>query len=168
MIDNLLRLFVLLSLLILLSGCMGLFAKEDRVAPIWVADKVDLDDQEAVKQVLYRQLREWRSVPNRSGGLSKDGVDCSGFAYLTYRSYFGILLPRSTPDQARVGVEIDQDSLQPGDLVFYKTGVAQGHVGIYIENRRFIHASSSSGVMESNMDNPYWSKNYWKSVRVRL
>ncbi len=168
MINKLFRSSVLLLLAVVLSGCMGLFAKEDRVAPIWVADRVDLDDREAVKQVLYRQLKEWRSVPNRSGGLSKDGVDCSGFAYITFRTYFGILLPRSTPDQAMVGKEIGQDQLQPGDLVFYKTGVSQGHVGIYVEKRRFIHSSSTSGVMESHMDNPYWSKNYWKSVRVRL
>ncbi len=168
MIIHLFRTSVLLSLALLSSGCMGFFTSEDRVEQVFVADKVDLDDREAVRRVLYRQLKEWRSVPNRVGGLSKSGVDCSGFAYLTYSSYFGILLPRSTTAQARVGDEIGQDELRPGDLVFYKTGVVQRHVGMYTGNRRFIHASSSKGVMESDMDNPYWTRSYWKSVRVRL
>ncbi len=168
MIKSISKVSVSLLLAAVLSGCVGIFAGGDRLVPVWVADKVDMDDREAVRQALYKQLSEWRSVPNLVGGLSKSGVDCSGFAYLTYRTYFGILLPRSTTSQARIGVEIDQDELQPGDLVFYKTGVVQRHVGMYTGNRRFIHASSSNGVMESDMDNPYWTKNYWKSVRVRL
>jgi probable lipoprotein NlpC len=167
MSSKLFRSAALLLLVVLLSGCLDFFARDDQVVQVWVDDKVNLNNPEAVKRVLYKQLREWRSVPNRSGGLSKRGVDCSGFVYLTYRSYFGLQLPRSTTAQARVGVEIDQEQLQPGDLVFYKTGVVQRHVGMYIGNRRFIHASSSHGVMESYMDNPYWTKNYWKSVRVR-
>lgn len=165
---NRFRLAVVLLLAVLLSGCIGFFERDDRLVQLWDADKVDLDNQNEVKRVLYRQLREWRPVRYKIGGLSKGGVDCSGFVYLTYQAYFGIQLPRSTTDQARVGVKIAQDELQPGDLVFFKTGVAQGHVGMYTKNRRFIHASTSSGVMESHMDNPYWIKSYWKSVRVRL
>ncbi len=165
---NRFRLVVVLLLLVLLPGCIGFFERDERLVRLDVADKVDLDNRDAVKQVLYRQLRAWRSVPNRAGGLSKRGVDCSGFVYLTYRSFFGIQLPRETTAQARIGEDIDQDELQPGDLVFFKTGLVQRHVGMYTGNRRFVHASSSRGVMESNMDNPYWSRNYWKSVRVRL
>ena len=168
MTSNRFRLFALLLLAGLLFGCIGLPERDSRVAQIPTADRAGPGKQGRVKKVLHKQLREWRSVPNKIGGLSKKGVDCSGFVYLTYRSYFGIQLPRSTIAQARIGAEIDHDELRPGDLVFFKTGRIQRHVGMYTGEGRFIHASTSRGVMESNMDNPYWITNYWKSVRVRL
>jgi len=138
------------------------------VTPEAQARKVNLDKPQAVKQALHKQLKEWYRVPNRVGGLSKSGVDCSGFAMLTFREYFGIELPRSTRQQAQVGVEISRNDLKPGDLVFFKTGFVQRHVGMYTGAGKFIHASTSRGVMESRLDNPYWIRNYWKSVRVLL
>lgn len=160
---------VLISIL-LLSGCFGMPGRvaSPEIAPTVAVLRVDLDQTRDVKKALYKQLREWRSVPNRLGGLSKQGVDCSGLVYLTYRSHFGMQLPRSTRQQARAGVEINQDELRPGDLVFFRTGFVQRHVGMYTGEGKFIHASTSRGVMESHMNNPYWTRNYWKSVRVRL
>lgn len=160
---------LLIVAVLLQTGCFSMSGwKEAIPAQAAASGQVDLEQPRAVKQVLYKQLREWHSVPNRLGGLTKSGVDCSGFAYLTYRSHFGIELPRSTKQQARVGLEINRDELRPGDLVFFKTGFVQRHVGMYTGEGKFIHASTSRGVMESHMDNPYWTRNYWKSVRVRL
>ncbi len=160
---------LLIFVVLLQTGCFSLSGWKELAPGVGAASgRVGLDQPEAVKRALYAQLREWRSVPNRIGGLSKSGVDCSGFAYLTFRSYFGIELPRSTRQQAGVGSEISRSGLQPGDLVFFKTGVVQRHVGMYTGGGKFIHASTSRGVMESRLDNPYWTRNYWKSVRVRL
>ncbi|MCP4128671.1 MAG: glycoside hydrolase [Gammaproteobacteria bacterium] len=160
---------LLVALILLQTGCFSLSGWKELTPGVDAASgRVGLDQPEAVKRALYAQLREWRSVPNRIGGLSKSGVDCSGFAYLTYRSYFGIELPRSTRQQAGIGSEISKGELRPGDLVFFKTGVVQRHVGMYTDGGKFIHASTSRGVMESRLDNPYWIRNYWKSVRVRL
>ncbi len=160
---------LLVALILLQTGCFSLSGWKELTPDVDAASgRVGLDQPEAVKRALYAQLREWRSVPNRIGGLSKSGVDCSGFAYLTYRSYFGIELPRSTRQQAGIGSEISKGELRPGDLVFFKTGVVQRHVGMYTDGGKFIHASTSRGVMESRLDNPYWIRNYWKSVRVRL
>ncbi|HET8711321.1 MAG TPA: NlpC/P60 family protein [Spongiibacteraceae bacterium] len=130
--------------------------------------QLDLSNPNWVKEILYAQYDEWRSVKYKSGGLSKSGVDCSGFVYLTYDSRFDIQLPRSTTEQVTVGTEIPQNQLAPGDLVFFKTGAKQRHVGIYIEGRKFVHASTERGVMISSLDDEYWSRRYWKSVHINL
>lgn len=125
-----------------------------------------LSNKQWVKEILYAQYGEWRAVKYKSGGLSKKGVDCSGFVFLTYDSRFSIKLPRSTDEQVSVGSEIPQSKLAPGDLVFFRTGKTTRHVGIFIEDRKFVHASTEKGVMISSLDDQYWTRAYWKSVRV--
>lgn len=133
-----------------------------RVEPIRPA----AENRNDMTPALMAQYRDWRSVKYKEGGLSKSGVDCSGFVYRTYLDRFGIRLPRSTELLAKNGAVIPAARLLPGDLVFFKTGVKQRHVGIYVGDRNFIHASTSRGVTISSLDNVYWSRNYWKSIRV--
>jgi cell wall-associated NlpC family hydrolase len=121
---------------------------------------------EEVKDVLRRQLRAWKGVRYRYGGLSKSGIDCSGFVHLTFKSQFGVFLPRTTSDLSRTGVWISRGDVRPGDMVFFKTGPSVRHVGIYIEDGTFIHASKKKGVMVSHMGEKYWAKRYWQSRRV--
>jgi probable lipoprotein NlpC len=125
----------------------------------------DLDTQ-LLKQALYAQFDAWQSVRYRLGGLSKAGVDCSGFVYLTYRDLFGVSLPRTVYQQAGSGPAVSQQQLKTGDLVFFRIGRSQNHVGIYLEHRRFLHVSSRRGVIISSLDNCYWSGKYWKAVRI--
>ncbi len=153
----------LLMLTALLSGCSSYRPAPD-AAP--AQQSFDLSNPGWVKEVLYSQYDEWRSVKYRAGGLSKSGVDCSGFVLLTYNSRFSIKLPRSTDEQVGIGSEISQSKLVPGDLVFFRTGKATRHVGIFIEDRKFLHASTEKGVMISSLDDQYWARTYWKSVRV--
>ena len=116
---------------------------------------------------MYSQFSAWKSVNYRLGGLSKNGIDCSGLVYLTFRDNFGIELPRSTEQQRLSGQTVDdQAALKPGDLVFFKTGIWQRHVGIYLEQNKFLHVSTRKGVIISHLDNPYWRKRYWQAVRV--
>ena len=120
-----------------------------------------------IKQALYAQFSTWKSVNYRLGGLSKNGIDCSGLVYLTFRDQFNIELPRSTEQQLLSGETVDdQAALKTGDLVFFKTGVWQKHVGIYVEKNKFLHVSTRKGVIISRLDNPYWLKRYWQGVRV--
>ncbi len=100
------------------------------------------------------------------GGMSESAVDCSGLTVLAFKDIFGLSLPRTVAEQAQQGKNVARYSLQPGDLVFFKTGFSQRHVGIYVEDNRFIHASASKGVIISKLDEPYWNKKYWKSTRV--
>ncbi|MDH3639721.1 MAG: NlpC/P60 family protein [Gammaproteobacteria bacterium] len=115
---------------------------------------------------LEQHFRRWQGTPHRLGGTGRMGIDCSAFVQITYQSLFGIELPRKTKHQSRVGRRIGYDSLSPGDLVFFKTGVLQRHVGIYLGNGQFMHASTSLGVTKTSLSSSYWARRYWKAVRL--
>jgi lipoprotein Spr/probable lipoprotein NlpC len=115
---------------------------------------------------LYQQYDEWHRVKYKSGGMSKSGTDCSGFVKQTFATLFDITLPRDTLLQAKAGADLDKSELRPGDLVFFRINNRTQHVGIYLEEDKFLHASTSRGVMISSMTHPYWQNRYWKSVRV--
>ena len=122
--------------------------------------------QTAVYKRLNQHYSHWKGTPYELGGLNKNGIDCSGFVHVTFREAFGMQLPRTTEDLAAAGRKIGKNQLDVGDLVFFKTGISKHHVGIYIGNQQFIHASTSNGVMKSSLSNPYWSRHYWKSTRL--
>ena len=153
----------LLFIAALLSGCSSTRFEE----PPPPKGRLDLSNQIWVKQMLYAQYDQWKTVKYKSGGMSRDGVDCSGFVSLTYDTRLGIKLPRSTDEQVNVGIAVTQRELAPGDLVFFKTGKVTRHVGIYLEDGKFLHASTEKGVMISRMDDLYWAKAYWKAMRIR-
>ena len=94
------------------------------------------------------------------------GIDCSGFVQRTFREQFGLDLPRSTYEQQEMGKSISRTKLRTGDLVLFRAGSTGRHVGIYIGNDQFVHASTSSGVTISSMNEPYWKKRYNEARRV--
>ena len=108
---------------------------------------------------------EWEGVPHRWGGTSHRGIDCSALVQTLYRNVAGVRLPRTTRAQAQTGDRVRKRDLQPGDLVFFHLDKAQ-HVGVHIEEGRFVHASSSQGVMISHIDEPYWAERYWTARRI--
>ena len=115
---------------------------------------------------LDRQYRDWKGTPYRQGGMNRRGIDCSGFVYVAFRDGLGMHIPRTTESLANYGTHITKHQLNVGDLVFFKTGFGKHHVGIYIGNQQFVHASTSKGVMKSSLNNPYWADHYWKSIRL--
>ena len=125
-------------------------------------------DSSTIKGKIYQQYQQWKGTRHAMGGLSKRGVDCSGFVYLTYREKLGVEIPRSTKLQSQTGKKINRSELRPGDLVFFKTGFKGRHVGIYIEKGKFLHVSTKKGVMISSLADYYWKDRYWHSRRVRL
>lgn len=122
--------------------------------------------QSEVKTRLLSQYVIWEGVPYRNGGQSRRGIDCSAFVQLTYQQKFGIKLPRTTEQQANLGGLITNSGLRPGDLIFFKTGWNDRHIGIYLEKYRFIHVSTAVGVTISKMTDPYWYGRYWQARRV--
>jgi len=101
------------------------------------------------------------------GGSTKKGMDCSGFTCQVFKKAAKKLLPRSTFEQFRVGTKIDKDELQFGDLVFFNTtGRSPSHVGIYIEDDIFAHASVVEGVTLSSLESTYYKKRYVGARRV--
>ena len=153
------RFWFLLMATLFLAGCSS-----HRAPP----PNPRLSDSITVIASLNDQLSNWRDTPYRYGGMSRGGVDCSGFVLMTFRDKFDLQLPRETRKQAEIGTEIDKDDLLPGDLVFFKTGSGESglHVGIYDTDNQFIHASTSRGVMRSSLDNVYWRKNFWQARRI--
>jgi len=120
-----------------------------------------------VQSLLRRQYKEWKGVRYRLGGDSKRGIDCSAFVRTAMKSGLGVSLPRTTALQSGVGNTISKSQLQPGDLVFFKTGfLKRRHVGIYMGNQVFLHASTSRGVVLSKLNSSYWQEHYWHSRRV--
>ncbi|MGU9957992.1 MAG: NlpC/P60 family protein [Arenicellales bacterium WSBS_2016_MAG_OTU3] len=111
-------------------------------------------------------LNNWMGTPYHYGGTTRNGIDCSGLVLNTYRDLYGLQMPRRAREQASVGKSVRKTRLTPGDLVFFKTGLRDRHVGIYLGNKQFVHASESRGVRVSSIDEPYWSKRYWKASRV--
>lgn len=127
-----------------------------------------LDDPIMVIALLSEQQREWAGTKYRLGGTTKSGVDCSGFTQATFRDRFNIKIPRITVDQAKVGKKVSLSQIQTGDLVFFKTGRGPNghHVGIYVKDNQFLHASTKGGVIYSSLDSPYWKRVFWQVRRL--
>ncbi len=119
-----------------------------------------------IRARLMAQFEEWKGTDYRLGGMSRRGVDCSGFVHLTFRDRLGLQLPRSTDALSETGNRISPQELAAGDLVLFKTGLFARHVGIYIGGRRFIHASASEGVALSRLSDKYWGPRFWMARRV--
>jgi len=124
------------------------------------------ENTERVKRQLYAQYREWKGTRYAYGGLSKRGIDCSGLVYHTFRERFGVAVPRSTHFQVQSGESIRRGQLRAGDLVFFKTTAKGRHVGIYVEDDKFLHVSSKKGVTISKLTDYYWRDRYWLARRI--
>lgn len=118
-------------------------------------------------QLLHEYFKSWRGVRYRYGGLNTKGIDCSGLILRAYKELYNVDLPRTVAEQARKGTRIKKGSLLPGDLVFFKTGRSSRHVGMYLGENKFIHASRSKGVIQSNLNNTYWRTRYWQAKRFQ-
>jgi peptidoglycan endopeptidase LytE len=104
-------------------------------------------------------------TPYRSGGSSPKGFDCSGYTSYVYKN-FGIDLPRTAADQYNYGQVVSAAEAKPGDLVAFKSGGSISHVGIYMGGGKFIHSSSSRGIMISEVYDSYWGKKVLGFSRV--
>ena len=148
----------------LVAGCGSVVKKEEKFKQ--QPSKQSRVNPNIAKETLYEKYRNWQGVRYQLGGSSRNGIDCSAFVQIVYKSGFGINLPRTSYQQAKIGKTIHKNDLKPGDLVFFRTGRSSRHVGIYLENRKFLHASTTKGVTISRLDNNYWRTRYWKSVRI--
>lgn len=105
----------------------------------------------------------WIGTPYRTGGTTRQGADCSGFAQSLYREVTGLAIPRTTSALWQEGRPVDVASLRPGDLVFFSNvGAGDGitHVGVVIGVGEFAHASTSQGVRFASHDRGYWQKRF--------
>jgi lipoprotein Spr len=114
------------------------------------------------------EAKRWLGVKYRKGGQDRTGIDCSGLTSQMYLAVAGIALPRASQDQSRCGNPVSRNDLQPGDLVFFisLSRRAVEHVGIYLGDRQFVHASPSKGVVVSSLLRDYYLKRYHSARRI--
>lgn len=137
------------------------------VSAATLRNSANYEGQVSKAEQIIDSAKQYIGVPYVWGGTSPNGFDCSGLVYYVFRQH-GIYLNRTAATQYEHGVSVSKSNLQPGDLVFfantYKAGIS--HVGIYVGNGQFIHASSSQGVTISYLSNSYWASHYYGARRV--
>lgn len=122
----------------------------------------------AFEEKLFERIKAHLGVPYRWGGTSKEGMDCSGFVSTVYNEALNHQLPHRARKMYDLGKWIERDELDFGDLVFFENIENAGisHVGIYIGNDRFAHASTTRGVTVSNLEEKYYRQRYVGAKRV--
>ncbi len=114
-------------------------------------------------------INDWLHTPYKYGGMSRDGVDCSGFSSLVMLHVYNLKLPRTAENQYKEGDQIRDQWRKPGDLVFFKNVRGRGvdHVGVYLGENQFAHASASAGVIISDLDEKYYRSRYVGTCRFQ-
>ncbi len=126
--------------------------------------KSDSIDNDALQQAVNR----WLNTPYRYGGQSRQGTDCSGLTRNLYREVYGIELPRTVEEQIKTGRYVQKARLKAGDLVFFRNGGSGviDHVGIYLGQDKFVHASLQQGVVISELSSSYYQRHYVTARRL--
>lgn len=134
-------------------------------------DYVITEEESYLAEQLVNKGYEFLGTPYRTGGTTTSGMDCSGFIIATFRDY-NISLPRSSNEMSQVGVQIPMEQAKKGDLIFFRTNGRSviNHVGMVIESNgdyvKFIHSSTSQGVIISSTKEGYYNRTFAKINRV--
>ncbi len=116
---------------------------------------------------LYDNVSQWMGTPYKYAGHSKKGIDCSGFVCRLLQDSYNLDVQGSSRDLHKRTTNIKKKDLREGDLVFFKIRKGRiSHVGLYLGKNKFAHASSSSGVIISDLDDPYYEKYYYSAGRL--
>lgn len=156
-------LFILITFFVF-TGCsltQGSFQSKQMVKK-----PLTIQPSNPISEVLMTQYKEWKGVKYKYGGNSKKGIDCSAFIQKTFQTKLNTQIPRTTWYQSKVGKKVSKKEAKTGDLVFFKTGRKSRHVGIYLEDGKFLHVSQKKGVIISTLENVYFKKHFWKVQRV--
>lgn len=162
------ELLALLFLFVMLSACTSSnqLALEPFPEPLPERPTAVEHPVPDVEYRLRTEVAELAGSPHVLGGTTAQGLDCSAFVQNVYERAFNLHLPRTTREQVHAGTAVQRRDLRPGDLVFFRPPTKSRHVGIYLNDGEFAHASSSQGVTISEMDQEYWDQSYWTSRRI--
>lgn len=147
---------------VLLTGCSSSAETTSRPPPSPERSWTPAEAESRLRAAAAR----WDNTPHQMGGTSQRGVDCSGLVQSIFAHEFRVGVPRTTEQQVRTGRSVPRAQLRPGDLVFFRPEWKKRHVGIYLSDGEFLHASSSSGVTVSNLRRAYWTERWWQGRRL--
>jgi lipoprotein Spr len=116
--------------------------------------------EEVKNKKMFEFIDDWYGTPYRLGGTTKKGVDCSAFSQFLFASVYGSSIPRTAREQYNLTSRISRTELKEGDLIFFNTRGGVSHVGVYLQNNKFVHASTSGGVMISDIFEEYWARKF--------
>ena len=117
--------------------------------------------------LLFQTVYEWLGTPYKYSGDCRDGIDCSGFVCMLYQKVYGTELAQSSSEIFKDVKPVKKNSLKEGDLVFFRIRKKRvSHVGIYLGNNKFAHASVQNGVIISDLDEPYYKKYFFKGGKI--
>ncbi len=161
---------IALTSIMMFYGCTSSRLSADELKYLSNRTGLEITNQDNVD--LYKQVSGWLGVKYRSGGTTKSGVDCSGFVGAIYRDVYGKKLCRTVEDiYANNCKRISKARLKEGDLLFFRTDGKRkrkpNHVGIYLKDGKFVHASSSKGVVINNISTEYYVNAFMCGGRVK-
>ncbi|MGU3412572.1 NlpC/P60 family protein [Enterobacteriaceae bacterium C23F] len=163
-----------LSVFISLLAASVLFIAEARSSTFYInVERVHSRpalNEEDIRQKILSQYSRWQGVKYKFGGTTAKGIDCSSLMQQIFHAAFPETsrsrLPRTTAEQIKQGAHASAMALKPGDLLFFQMSTNERHVGVYIGNQQFVHASTSKGVMISDLKNDYWKTRFTVARRV--
>jgi hypothetical protein len=142
-------------------------ASETRKLQQKYASLLGVSPNEILNLRLYRFADDWMSTPYKYGGKSKSGVDCSGFCEILQKEVYNRTICCSSAEIFSQCKSIKSTDLQEGDFVFFKiNSESVSHMGVYLENNKFIHASTQAGVIINDLNDPYYTKYFYKAGRL--
>ena len=130
------------------------------------AQLLNVEIEKINNKSLYDFIDNWFATRYKFGGCSKSGIDCSGFSGMLQKEVYGYHLPRMASEQYQSCYKINTAEMKEGDLVFFNTRGGVSHVGVYLSNHYFVHASSKEGVTISNLDEDYYHKTFISAGRI--
>lgn len=130
------------------------------------AQLLDVEIENIKNKKLFSLIDDWIDTRYRFGGSSKSGIDCSGFTGMIYKNIFDIQLPRMASEQFKICNKVNQEQLAEGDLVFFNTRGGVSHVGLYLSNGFFVHASTKYGVIISSLSEGYYHERFIGGGRI--
>lgn len=127
-----------------------------------------INKENILNKKLYSFVDEWYGTPYKYGGKTKKGIDCSGFVQVLFKEIYGKEVEGSSLNIYTKCNPVSKEELTEGDLVFFKIDSKNvSHIGIYLQNNKFVHATTKAGVMINDLNEEYYRKYFAGSGKLR-